>query len=151
MLAIMDPVDLNDRLAAQQAALGASESRLAQAQARERYARTQSERYRKLLAAQGTSQEIFLTKQQEWTSAKAEEQAAHNEMRLSRSNITALQTQIEHLMLRAPVGALAYVDVLDFEQNAQMVRAALVEQQGQRLANTAKLFVAMGVAPQFDS
>lgn len=106
MLAIMDPVDLNDRLAAQQAAFGASEARLAQAQARERYARTQSERYRKLLAAQGTSQEIFLTKQQEWTSAKAEEQAAHNEMRQSRSNITALQTQIEHLMLRAPVDAL---------------------------------------------
>ncbi|WP_417252406.1 efflux transporter outer membrane subunit [Castellaniella sp.] len=49
------------------------------------------------------------------------------------------------------LGALAYVDVLDFERNAQMVRAALVEQQGQRLANTAKLFVAMGVAPQFDS
>ena len=62
VLGEMDPVDLDERIRAQEAALKRAEAQLSEAQARHVYAQTQAQRYEKLLAARSTSEEIVITK-----------------------------------------------------------------------------------------
>lgn len=106
LLGVMDPVDLDDRILAQQAALEGARAKLKLAQAEQSFARTQAERYRKLLAVHGTSQEVALTKRQELDTATAQLDAARDEVDRAQADLRALEARHQHLELKAPVAGL---------------------------------------------
>lgn len=106
LLGEMDPVDLDERLRAQQAATRSAEAALRQADARRTYARTQASRYQQLFAVQGTSEEMLLTKQQESSVADAALAAAREDLGRLRAEAKALGAQRSNLGLRTPVGGL---------------------------------------------
>jgi len=106
VLGEMDPVDLDDRLRAQQAATRSAEAALRQAEARQAYARTQADRYQKLFAVQGTSEEILVTKQQELSVADAALTAAREDVGRLRAESQALRAQRSNVVLRTPVAGL---------------------------------------------
>ncbi|WP_322996628.1 efflux RND transporter periplasmic adaptor subunit [Castellaniella sp.] len=106
ILVDMDPVDLDDRIRVQQAALSAAQARLGKAEAQTRYAQTQSERYRKLLSLNGVSQEEALSKQQESIYAVADQQAAVQALHQAKAEQAALQSQRAQLQIKAPVDGL---------------------------------------------
>ncbi|MCD2486549.1 biotin/lipoyl-binding protein, partial [Staphylococcus aureus] len=56
VLGEMDPVDLDDRIRAQEAALKRAVAQLREAEARQAYAQTQARRYEHLLAVRSTSE-----------------------------------------------------------------------------------------------
>ncbi|MCB1662199.1 MAG: biotin/lipoyl-binding protein [Pseudomonadales bacterium] len=80
LLGEMDPVDLDERIQAQYAALNRARAQLNEAQARKSYAQTQARRYEQLLKARSTSEELVVTKQQELLVAKAVLTAAREEL-----------------------------------------------------------------------
>lgn len=120
VLGRMDPVDLNDRITAQRAALDgakavvqASEALLRDAASRKAFAQTQGRRYEQLLQAHATSEEILATQQQNLDAAVAAQDAASANLETarhalgnSRSNLDALVAQRVNLNLVAPVAGL---------------------------------------------
>jgi len=120
VLGEIDPVDLNDRIAAQRAALkGAQasvqsvEAQLREAAARKAFAETQTQRYERLLQAHATSEETLATQQQAlqdavagWDVARSNLDAAHQTLDNSRSNLEALIAQRGNLNLVAPAAGL---------------------------------------------
>ncbi|MBW4960173.1 HlyD family efflux transporter periplasmic adaptor subunit, partial [Klebsiella pneumoniae] len=91
VLGEMDPVDLDDRVRAQQAAIKSAEAALRQAEARQSYAQTQHQRYGKLVAVRGTSEESYATKQQELAVADAALAAAREDASRLRADLQALR------------------------------------------------------------
>ena len=71
VLGEMDPVDLDERISAQEAALKRAEAQLNEARARQVYARTQARRYEHLLALRSINEEIVTTKKHELQVAEA--------------------------------------------------------------------------------
>lgn len=106
VLGEMDPVDLDERIRAQQAALKAAEAALAQAGAKQIYAQTQARRYEQLLAARGTSEEMVATKRQELAVADAALAAAREDLSRIRADLDALRAQRGNLKLVAPASGL---------------------------------------------
>ena len=120
VLGEMDPVDLDDRIAAQRAALKGSqaslqtaEAQLRDAAARKAFAETQAQRYERLLQAHATSEEILATQQQSlqdavagWETARSNLDVARQDIDHSRSNLEALIAQRVNLKLVAPVAGL---------------------------------------------
>jgi len=106
VVAEMDPVDLDDRIRGQQAAVKRSEAAVLEAEARQRYAARQGQRYTELLAIRATSDETAATKQQELQVADAALTAAREERLHSRAELAALQAQRRNLVLVAPVDGL---------------------------------------------
>ena len=120
VLGEMDPVDLNDRIIAQRAALKGYQARLpiAEAQlrdavARKAFAETQAQRYEQLLQAHATSEEILATQQQSlqdavagWETARSSLDVARQDIDNNRSNLEALIAQLVNLNLVAPVAGL---------------------------------------------
>ena len=120
VLGEMDPVDLNDRIAAQRAALkGAQasvqsvEAQFRDAAARKAFAETQTQRYERLLQAHATSEETFATQQQAlqdavagWDAARANLDTTRQALDNSRANLEALIAQRANLNLVAPVAGL---------------------------------------------
>lgn len=102
----MDPVDLNARIAAQRAALKASEAQLRDAAARKAFAETQAQRYEQLLQARATSEETLATQQQNRQTAMAAWDAARQALDNNRSNLEALIAQHANLNLVAPAAGL---------------------------------------------
>lgn len=102
----MDPVDLDDRLRAQQAAIKSAEASVRQTEARQIYARTQANRYGQLLAVQSTSEEMVATKRQELAVADAALKAAREDIIRLRADLEALRAQRSNLKLVAPVAGL---------------------------------------------
>lgn len=102
----MDPVDMDDRIRAQESALKRAEAQLREAQAREAYARAQAGRYEQLLAIRSTSQEIVSGKQHEQRIAEANLHAAREEISRLRADREALIAQRRNLRLVAPVNGL---------------------------------------------
>ncbi|MDE2249437.1 MAG: biotin/lipoyl-binding protein, partial [Xanthomonadaceae bacterium] len=76
LLGLMDPVDLDARIDAQDAAIRRAAAQLRDAEARQRYAQTQSQRYEKLLAVHAVSVEMMDSKRQEMQVAIATRSAA---------------------------------------------------------------------------
>ena len=76
LLAEMDPVDLDDRQHAQEAALKRAGAVVQEATARQAYAATQADRYQQLFASRNTSEELLLAKQQEVAITEASVAAA---------------------------------------------------------------------------
>ncbi len=106
VLGEMDPVDLDDRIGAQQAAIKGAEAALRQAQAAEAFARTQANRYERLLAGHGTSAESAAIKRQELAAAEAALAAAREDAGRLRAELRALRAQRDSLRLVAPVAGL---------------------------------------------
>ena len=127
LLGSMDPVDLNDRIRAQQAALAATQSAIKAAQAqvqdgsaRLKYANAQSHRYQKLLVGHLTSPDVAEAKEQSQQTASANlvrAQANLQSARQSRdqiqANLDGLIEQRKNLQLRAPVDALVVARNVD--------------------------------------
>lgn len=106
VLGEMDPVDLDERIDAQQAAIKSAEAALRQSEAKQVFARTQANRYEKLLALQGTSEESTATKRQELAVADAALGAAREDVSRMRADLRALRAQRSNLRLVAPVAGL---------------------------------------------
>ena len=106
ILGEMDPVDLDQRIQAQDAALKRAEAQLNEARARQTYAQTQARRYEELLAARSTSEEILAGKNNELRIAKASLNAAQEETVRIGAERAALIAQRQNLSLIAPVDSL---------------------------------------------
>lgn len=106
ILGEMDPVDLDQRIRAQDAALKRAEAQLSEARARMTYAQTQARRYEELLAARSTSEEILAGKNNELQIAKANLSAAQEETVRIGAERAALIAQRQNLSLIAPVDSL---------------------------------------------
>ncbi len=106
VLGELDPVDLNEKIRAQEAALQRSEAQLIESQARQGFAKAQAQRYEQLLAARSTSEEIVTTKKQEYLIADAGLRAAREETVRVRAEGDALKAQLRSLKLIAPAAGL---------------------------------------------
>jgi HlyD family secretion protein len=109
VLGEMDPVDLDERLGAQLAAIRSANAALQQALARQAFAQTQAKRYEKLLTAHSVSEESSATKQQELDVANAALSAAREDATRQRADLAALRAQRGNLRLVAPVAGLVSV------------------------------------------
>lgn len=106
LLGEMDPVDLDERIDAQQAAIGRAEAALRQADVGHAFAQTQARRYEELLAVRGTSEESAAVKRQELALSDAALEAARADANRLRAELQALRAQRRHLTLVAPVAGL---------------------------------------------
>ena len=120
LLGEMDPVDLDDRIAAQEAAFKraeavmlAAEAQVREALARKTYAEKQTNRYEQLLQARSVSEEMVEGKRQErqvteagLASARANLDATRQELSRIRSDREGLIRQRANLRLIAPVRGL---------------------------------------------
>lgn len=106
LLGEMDPVDLDERLRSQQAALARSEAVVREATARQSWAEAQARRYEQLLAARSTSEELAAAKRQDAQVADAALSAARQDLARARSDLDALRAQRGNLRLVAPVGGV---------------------------------------------
>ena len=109
----MDPVDLNDKIRAQAAALKQSEAQRLDAQTRQSYAKTQARRYEQLFAAKSTSEENYTTKQHEYRLSEANLNAAEQQYVRVRSDYEALIAQRQNLKLIAPVDGIISIRKAD--------------------------------------
>lgn len=106
VLGEMDPVDLEERIDAQLAAIKSGEATLRQAEAKQVFAQTQARRYEQLLVVRGTSAEMAATKRQELAVADATLSAAREDLGRLRADLQALRAQCGNLRLVAPVAGL---------------------------------------------
>lgn len=106
ILGEMDPVDLDQRIRAQEAALKRAEAQISEARARHAYAQTQALRYTELLVARSTSEEILAGKKNELQVAEASLNAAQEEAVRIRAERAGLIAQRKNLSLVAPVDGL---------------------------------------------
>lgn len=113
VLGEMDPVDLDDRIRAQEASLKRAEAQLKETQARKEYAQTQARRYEQLLEARSTSEEELITKQQDLLIAEAALTAAKEELSRVRADREAMEAQRKELLLIAPVDGLVVARNVD--------------------------------------
>lgn len=103
VLGEMAPVDLDDRVLAQEAALKRAEAAIREASARHSYAQSQARRYEQLFAARSVSEEALTTKRQELAIAEAALAGAKQELAKARSDRDAVVAQRGNLRLVAPV------------------------------------------------
>lgn len=106
VLGEMDPVDLDDRIGAQQAGIRSADAALRQAEARQSFAQTQAKRYEQLLGVRGTSEENAATKRQELDVANAALAAAREDASRLRAELQSVRSQRSNLRLVAPVAGL---------------------------------------------
>lgn len=103
LLGEMDPVDLDERVRSQQAALKRAEAAMQEAAARQSFAELQARRYEQLFAARSASEEAMSTKWQELAIAEAALAAAREDLARARADLQALRAQRGNLRLIAPV------------------------------------------------
>lgn len=113
LLGEMDPVDLDDRIRSQEAAVKAAEAGLQEASARLAHARHQASRYEQLLAARSTSEELFTTKRHELQLAEAGAGAAREQVVRARAEREALLAQRGNLRLVAPARGIVVAREID--------------------------------------
>lgn len=106
VLGEMDPVDIDDRIRAQEAAIKRSDAQLTESKARRAYAQAQASRYEQLLAARSTSEEILATKQNELRVADASLNGVREDLARVRAEREALVAQRRNLRLVAPFDGL---------------------------------------------
>lgn len=109
MLGEMDPVDLDERIRAQNAVIGSAAAQLREADARQRYAQTQAHRYEQLLPVHAISEEMVATKRQEAQVADAARNGAAGEVARAQADRAGLLAQRGNLQLLAPVDGLVTV------------------------------------------
>ena len=106
LLGEMDPLDLHEKIRAQEAAVKRAEALLSEAEARQAFTKSQFWRYERLLKARSTSEEIVATKKQEELIAEASLGAAREDAVRLRSEQEALVAQLNNLKLVAPAPGL---------------------------------------------
>lgn len=106
VLGEMDPVDLDERIGAQQAAIKSAQAALRQAEAKQTFAQTQARRYEQLWALRSTSEESTAIKRQELAVADAALAAAREDASRTRAELQALRAQRSNLRLVAPAAGL---------------------------------------------
>lgn len=106
VIGTMDPVDLADKMRAQQAAIEGAESSIIKERARQQYAASQVLRYRQLKVDGDVSDEMLAAREQEATVAAAVLQAAIDNLHALQAQGDALVTQERHLQLVAPTAGL---------------------------------------------
>lgn len=140
LLGEMDPLDLDSRAAAQEAAIEsadanvlAAEARTRDAEARRGFAEAQAERYQKLVEEQVVSQELFEVHRQDRLVAEAQAAlaladlgASRQQARRARSALASLGVERASLRLVAPVDGL--VVARDAEPGTPLVAGQSVVQ-----------------------
>lgn len=106
LLGTMDPVDLDERILAQDAAIRRAEAQQHETDARQRYAQAQAQRYEQLLATHTISVEAMDSKRQELQVAVAAQRGASAELTRIRADRAALVAQHANLQLLAPLDGL---------------------------------------------
>lgn len=106
LLGEMDPVDLDERIRAQEAAMKRAQAALTEAEARQAYAQRQALRYEKLLTTRTTSEETAFTKKQDLKIANAGLVAAREELARVQAEGVAVVAQRENMRLISPVDGL---------------------------------------------
>lgn len=106
VLGEMDPVDLDERIGAQQAAIKSAQAVARQAEAKQTFAQTQTRRYEQLLALRATSEESTAIQRQELAVADAALAAAREDASRMRAELQALRAQRNKLRLVAPAAGL---------------------------------------------
>lgn len=106
ILGDMDPVDLDERIRALEAADKRAAAQLREARERQAYSQTEARRYEQLLAVRSTSEEILAAKKHELQLAEAGLEAAAEEHGRVRAEREALVAQRRNLHLVAPVDGL---------------------------------------------
>ena len=106
LLAAMDPVDLEARIAAQQATLASARANREQAQAQLHYARRQLQRFTELLQSGTTSRDVVDGKALAVQSAEAALRAAEERIRQLEHEGRGLDEQLRSLQLLAPADGL---------------------------------------------
>jgi len=106
LLGEMDPVDLDDRIRAQEASVKRAMAALQEAESRQSYAKVETYRYEQLLPKNLTSEELVAAKRQELKITDAALEAAREDLARSRHDQQALMAQHDNLKLIAPVGGL---------------------------------------------
>lgn len=109
VLGEMDPVDLDDRIRGQEAALLSAQAQLREAQARQAYARSQARRYEELGVGRYVSQEMVAGKRQELLVADAGLGAATQQVSRAQADREALASQRSNLLLVAEVDGIVAV------------------------------------------
>ena len=108
----MDPVDLDDRVRAQEAALNRSTAQQREAEVRHAYAQAEVSRYEQLLAARSTSGEILAARAQALQVAAAALSVAREDVARAGADRDMLLAQRKNLRLVSPVdGVVAARDV----------------------------------------
>lgn len=105
LLGEMDPVDLDDKIGAQDAALKrgeasvlAVEAQIQEVSARKAFAASQASRYEQLLSARSVSEEAVEAKRQEFQIAQASLSAARANLEASRQELARLRAEREGLI-----------------------------------------------------
>jgi RND family efflux transporter MFP subunit len=124
VLGEMDPVDLDDRVRMQEAAIKRAEAAVREATARQAYARGQESRYEKLLLTHAVSVEAVASRQQDRQIADAAVSSAREELSRSRADKEAAIAQRANLRLVAPVDGL--VAARDIEPGTTVVAGQAV-------------------------
>jgi RND family efflux transporter MFP subunit len=124
VLGEMDPVDLDERLRAQEAVLKRTQAALREAQAREVFARTQAQRYEQLFAMKSVSDEALTTKRQEWQIAEASLSVVREDLARVSADYEALLAQRNHLHLVSPTTGV--VVLRDAEPGSTVVAGQVV-------------------------
>ncbi len=109
VLGEMDPVDLDDRVRSQEAAVKRAQAALREAQARQVYAQTQARRYERLLEKHSVSEEVVTTRRQELDIADAALFATREDIARARSDLEALIAQRNNLRLVTPLAGVVVV------------------------------------------
>lgn len=106
LLGEMDPVDLDERINAQEATRKRAQAALREARARQVYAQSQARRYKRLLAAHTISEETVAAKQQDLEIANAGLIAAREELVRVQAESVAVIAQRKNMRLTSPVAGL---------------------------------------------
>lgn len=106
VLGEMDPVDLDDRVRGQEAALLSAQAQLREAQARQAYARSQAQRYQELGESRYVSKDMVAGKRQELQVSDAGVSAATQQIARAQADNQALTAQRSNLLLVAGVDGI---------------------------------------------
>ncbi|HUH58599.1 MAG TPA: efflux RND transporter periplasmic adaptor subunit [Candidimonas sp.] len=105
----MDAVDLDARIRGMAAGLERARAKVVEAEERLSYVQAQARRYRQLLAARSTSEEIAAARQHDLRLAQAALTVAREELSRARADHEGAEIQKENLRLIAPVDGLVAI------------------------------------------
>ena len=106
ILGEMEPVDLEERIRSQEAILQRTQSTLKEAEARQAFAQSQTQRYEQLMKARSVSEESLAVRRQELQITNAALDAAHDELKRVKADLDVLKAQKSNLRLIAPVDGI---------------------------------------------
>ncbi len=153
LLAEMDPVDLDQRLQAQDAALSkaasvqaAAQAQVADAQARRELATTNLNRQKELARQNFISASALEGREQEFESAQAVHQAAQANLQAAKQDAQRLQAErTAALQQRQNTRLIAPADAVVISRDAESGSTVVAGQPVLRLANPASLWVKLRV------